>query len=215
MCSTARKHFFAGLLNGNTTRDVRAFATCGVVLAAFPLPLLVLDPQSPVTRPPQAALNIQGTGTIKIVGGPTQSIQANSSLNASSCGQSNCAANLPWESAQIDLSLGGPLPDLQDVSGAVRHVAVRAGKNQKIYVVDRDNMGKYNSARNNIYQEIQGVLAGGEFGMPAYFNSSAYYGAVGDQLKAFPIVAAKLASLPASQSGNTFPVSGDNPQRIG
>lgn len=100
--------FFAGLLNGNTTRDVRAFATCGVVLAASPLPLLVLDPQSPVTRPPQAALNIQGTGTIKIVGGPTQSIQANSSLNASSCGQSNCAANLPWGSAQIDLSQGGP-----------------------------------------------------------------------------------------------------------
>jgi len=100
--------FFAGLLNGSRTRNVRAFATCGVVLAASPLPLLVLDPQSPVTTPPQAALNIQGSGTIKIVGGPTQSIQANSSMNASSCGQSNCAANLPWGSAQIDLTQGGP-----------------------------------------------------------------------------------------------------------
>jgi hypothetical protein len=100
--------FFAGLLNGATSRDVRAFATCGVILAASPLPLLVLDPQNPVTTPPQAALNIQGTGTIKIVGGPTQSIQANSWRNGSSCGQSNCAANLPWGSAKIDLSQGGP-----------------------------------------------------------------------------------------------------------
>ncbi|HZR31864.1 MAG TPA: pilus assembly protein TadG-related protein [Terriglobales bacterium] len=100
--------FFAGLLNGNTTRDVRAFATCGVVLAASPLPLLVLDPHNPVTRPPQAALNVQGTPTIRIVGGPTQSIQVNSDRIASSCGQSNCANNLPWGTAQIDLSQGGP-----------------------------------------------------------------------------------------------------------
>jgi hypothetical protein len=100
--------FFAGLLNGTTSRDVRAFATCGVILAASPLPLLVLDPQNPVTTPAQAALNVQGTPVIRIVGGPTQSIQVNSFRNTSSCGQSNCANNLPWGTAQIDLSQGGP-----------------------------------------------------------------------------------------------------------
>jgi hypothetical protein len=100
--------FFYGLLSGATTRDVTAFSTCGVVLAAAPLPLLVLDPKNPVTTPPQAALNIAGTGTISIVGGPSQSIQVNSYKNASSCGASNCANNLPWGSAQIDLSAGGP-----------------------------------------------------------------------------------------------------------
>jgi hypothetical protein len=100
--------FFAGLLNGTTSRDVRAFATCGVILAASPLPLLVLDPQNPVTTPAQAALNVQGTPVIKIVGGPAQSIQVNSFRNAGSCGQSNCANNLPWGTAQIDLSQGGP-----------------------------------------------------------------------------------------------------------
>ncbi len=100
--------FFAGLLSGTTTRDVRAFATCGLVLAASPLPLLVLDPQNPITTPPQAALNVQGTPLIQIVGGPAQSIQVNSWLIASSCGQANCANNLPWGTASIDLSQGGP-----------------------------------------------------------------------------------------------------------
>jgi hypothetical protein len=93
----------------------------------------------------------------------------------------------------------------------VRHLAVGAGKDKKIYVVDRDNMGKFNSGSNNIYQEIQGVLANGEFGMPAYFNNTVYLGAVADVLKAFPITAARLASAPASQSGNGFQYPGTTP----
>jgi hypothetical protein len=112
-----------------------------------------------------------------------------------------------------DLGSGGALvlPDLKDASGAVRHLAVGAGKDKKIYVVDRDNMGKFNAGSNNVYQEIQGVLANGEFGMPAYFNSTVYYGAVADALKAFPITAARLASGPASQSGNSFVYPGTTP----
>jgi Flp pilus assembly protein TadG len=100
--------FFVGLLSGGRTALVRAFATCGLELATSPIPILVLDPQSPVARPPQSALNIQGNGTIAIVGGPSKSIQVNSAANASSCGQTNCSVNLPWGSAQIDLSLAGP-----------------------------------------------------------------------------------------------------------
>jgi hypothetical protein len=112
-----------------------------------------------------------------------------------------------------DLGSGGALvlPDLKDANGAVRHLAVGAGKDKKIYVVDRDNMGKFNSGSNNIYQEIQGVLANGEFGMPAYFNNTVYLGAVADVLKAFPITAARLASAPASQSGNGFQYPGTTP----
>lgn len=99
---------FTGLLSGNRTQDVRAFASCGVVLAESPIPIIVLDPQSPASTPPQSALNIQGNGIIAIQGGPTKSIQVNSAARASSCGQSNCSINLPWGSAQIDLSKAGP-----------------------------------------------------------------------------------------------------------
>lgn len=112
-----------------------------------------------------------------------------------------------------DLGSGGVLvlPDLTDANGSVRHLAVGAGKDGKIYVVDRDNMGKFNPNRNNIYQEIPGILGAGVFGMPAYFNNTVYYGAVGHRLKAFPISVAKLASTPASQSTTSFPYPGTTP----
>ena len=100
--------FFAGMLTGNKTQTVRAFATCGVTEDAAPIPILVLDPNSPSSNPNQAALNIQGSGTIKIFGGPTRSIQVNSAASSGSCGASNCSLNLPWGSETIDLSQAGP-----------------------------------------------------------------------------------------------------------
>ena len=90
-----------------------------------------------------------------------------------------------------------------------------AGKDGHIYVVNRDAMGKFNAGSNNIYQELTGVLGGGVFSMPAYFNGTLYYGAVGDAIKAFKITNAMLATGPASQTSNTFPLSGSDSQHFG
>ncbi len=103
------------------------------------------------------------------------------------------------------------LPDETDASGTVRHLAVGAGKDENIYVVDRDNLGKFNSNSNNIYQELPKGLNGGEFAMPAYWNNTVYYGAVGDVIRAFPISQAKLATSPSSQSSHSFPYPGATP----
>jgi len=112
-----------------------------------------------------------------------------------------------------DLGSGGALvlPDLKDGSGLVRHLAVGAGKDSNIYLVDRDAMGKFNPGANNIYQEIQGGLSGSVFSMPAYFNNTIYYGAVGDSIKAFAITNAQLAGTPSSQTGNAFGYPGATP----
>ena len=112
-----------------------------------------------------------------------------------------------------DLGSGGALllPDLTDGSGQTRHLAVGAGKDSNIYVVDRDAMGKFNPSKNNIYQEIQSALSGSVFSMPAYFNNAVYYGAVGDNIKAFAISNAQLAGAPASQTGNAFGYPGATP----
>ena len=58
--------------------------------------------------------------------------------------------------ADEDLGSGGALvlPDMTDANGVTRHLAVGAGKDQTIYLVDRDNMGKFNPQADNIYQEI-------------------------------------------------------------
>jgi hypothetical protein len=100
-----------------------------------------------------------------------------------------------------DLGSGGciVLPDLMDNNGQVHHLAVGAGKDTNIYIVNRDNMGKFNPNNDNaIYQEIDGVLPGGVWSSPAYFNNTVYYGDVGDNLKAFAISNAKLSTTPAS-----------------
>src|SRR4029077_7137623 len=75
--------------------------------------------------------------------------------------------------SDLDLGSGGAivLPDLTDGSGNVRHLAVGAGKDGHIYVVNRDAMGKFNSSSNNVYQDMTGVL-GAVFSMPAYFNNT-------------------------------------------
>ena len=115
--------------------------------------------------------------------------------------------------ADQDLGSGGALvlPDLTDSSGTVHHLAVGAGKDSNIYVVNRDSMGKFNAQTNAaLYQEIDGAI-GGVWSMPAYFNNTVYYGAVSDALKAFPIANAKLATTSSVQSANTFTYPGTTP----
>lgn len=113
----------------------------------------------------------------------------------------------------VDLGSGGALvlPDLVDGSGQTWHLAVGAGKDGNLYVVNRDNMGKFNSAANNIYQELNGALPGGVWAMPAYFNNNVFYGSVGSTLKAFSIMNARLSSAPASESSGTFVYPGTTP----
>ena len=104
------------------------------------------------------------------------------------------------------------LPDLLDNNGQVHHLAVGAGKDTNIYVVNRDNMGKWNSSNNNqIYQELRGALPGGVWSSPAYFNNTVYYGDVGDNLKAYTISNALLSTSPTSQTTTSFEYPGTTP----
>lgn len=120
--------FFGGML-GRRRQAIRGVSVCGVAEAAAPIPILVLDPQSPKSNPPQTALNIQGNGAIKIFGGPSRSIQDNSGASSGSCGQSNCSINSPWGSATIDLSQAGPLGTGADIALSGAPSAAMSGFN--------------------------------------------------------------------------------------
>jgi hypothetical protein len=115
--------------------------------------------------------------------------------------------------ADNDFGSGGPvlLPDMADSTGKTRHLAVGSGKDTAIFVIDRDNMGKFNSSKNNAYQQINSQLSGGVWAKPSYFNGVVYYGAVGDSIKAFPVANAKLANSPSSQSRATLGYPGAAP----
>jgi len=115
--------------------------------------------------------------------------------------------------ADEDLGSGGILlpPPLVDSSGKTRNLAIGAGKDTNIYIVDRTNLGKFNPNSNHIYQEIDGALDGGMWAMPAYFNGSVYFGAQGNNLMQFQFSQAKLSTSPTSTSSAVFEYPGSTP----
>ena len=114
--------------------------------------------------------------------------------------------------ADVDLGSGGAmvLPDLINDSGNTLQLAVGAGKDGNIYVVDRTNMGKFHASSNNVYQELPGAVPNGVFGVPAYFNNTVYYCDVNATLKSFNISNGRLSGTPA-QTAASFPYPGALP----
>ena len=112
----------------------------------------------------------------------------------------------------VDLGSGGTLLLSQkDSSGKTWQLAVGAGKDSNLYLVDRTNMGKFKSSANNIYQELPGALPGGVWSMPASSNSNIYYGPVGSPIMAFHFQNAKLQATPIAKTVNAFPYPGATP----
>src|SRR5256886_12319201 len=115
--------------------------------------------------------------------------------------------------ADLDLGSGGALllPDLTDSGGMLRHLMVGAGKDGNLYVVNRDSMGRFSAAGNNIWQQLTGVLGGGVWSTPAWFNGTLYYGPSGASLRAFTAAGARFPASASSQSSASFPYPGTAP----
>src|SRR5271165_576719 len=121
----------------------------------------------------------------------------------------------------LDLGSGGSmiLPDLYDSSNQVHHLAVTAGKEPTMYLLNRDNLGRYSSAGDVIYQEIPGVLgennplgANGVWSAPAYFNGALYFGPQHAFMSRFTFNSnAKLNTVPDSVTSTSFYFPGTNP----
>ncbi len=112
-----------------------------------------------------------------------------------------------------DLGSGGILlvPPMTDSSGTAWKLAVGAGKDGNLYVVNRSSMGKFNANRNGIYQELEGALPGGIWSMPAYFQGRLYFGPVGQPILEFEFKNAKLLTSPVAKSNNAFAYPGATP----
>jgi hypothetical protein len=158
--------------------------------------------------------------TLDANGFPSKSDYGNSILKLTNSGKLSVADyfvqidTISASGADLDLGSGGVLllPDVKDSDGATRHLLVGGGKDQNLYIADRDNLGKFNaggSDNSNLYQELSGV--GNIFSTPAFFNGVLYLGTVGAPLRAFPITNGKLATSPSSQTAISFAYPGTSP----
>jgi hypothetical protein len=78
-----------------------------------------------------------------------------------------------------------------------------AGKQGIIYLVNRDNMGHYNSGSNDVIQTITGS-AKGYYSSPAYFNKAVYYSGQADYVSRYTLSGGKLSTKPVSKSPKTL-----------
>ncbi|MGD0462116.1 MAG: fibronectin type III domain-containing protein [Tepidisphaeraceae bacterium] len=110
-------------------------------------------------------------------------------------------------SADEDLGSGGPLilpasiGSITIGSASAPNLLVGSGKDGTIYLINRNNMGKYNSTTDNIVQEIGGGLGGGgSYDTPSfYYNGTSaiiFYAAKTDNMRAFTIANGLISTTP-------------------
>lgn len=83
-----------------------------------------------------------------------------------------------------DLGSSGPLL-LPDQPGPHRHLLLQPTKGSMIYVIDRDQMGKFRPDGDAIVQRIR--MAGGGYGAMAYWNGHVFFACSDDFLRDYAI----------------------------
>jgi len=109
-------------------------------------------------------------------------------------------------SADSDVGSSGPTL-LPDQPGPHRHLLLQPTKDSTIYVIDRDNMGKYQRDRNALVHMIQ--MPGGGYGAIAYWNGHAFFAASDDNLRDYAVRNGELT--PAHSSATKFANPGATP----
>jgi fibronectin type 3 domain-containing protein len=120
------------------------------------------------------------------------------------------------DSADKDLGSGAPmlLPDSVG-SAAHPHLMIGTGKEGKIYLIDRDNMGKFSPVTDKVVQEL-GSAINGSVDTPAFYNDGTtsriyYVGSYGDVARTFTIANGAIATTPSSVSPDSYGYPGSTP----
>jgi hypothetical protein len=120
---------------------------------------------------------------------------------------------LDLDQNNVDLCAGGVLL-LPDQPGAHPHLLIGSGKNETIYLVDRDNMGHFNAADDshavqtlpNIFPN--GTPEPGNYINPVYFNGNVYFSPVHDNVQMFHLDNGLLSTAPTSRSAELYTMPG-------
>ncbi len=115
----------------------------------------------------------------------------------------------------LDSGSGGVIL-LPDQPGPFPHLLVGAGKLQRAFVINRDQMTSDNQhfdSTNSVENVVQVMpLGGGSFDTPAYFNEKIYYVASKDVIRSYSISNGTLIpDLPDTAGSRTFAFPGATP----
>ena len=103
---------------------------------------------------------------------------------------------------------------LPDQPGAHPRLALMAGKNGTIHVVDRDNMGHYNpSGDTQIVQSLANIFPfgtpePGNYSAAVYFNGRVYFSPVADNVQAFTLTNGLLSTAADPRSPEIYSYPG-------
>lgn len=90
-----------------------------------------------------------------------------------------------YNTSNLDVGSSGLtlLPD--QTKGPVAHLLVQGDKAGNLFLINRDNMGHYNSSNNNQIVQYLAAATPGMWNSPAWWNNNVYTGGSGDYIKAF------------------------------
>ena len=114
----------------------------------------------------------------------------------------------------LDLGAAGPILPSTQSGAAAPSLAVVGGKDGKIYLINRSNMGKFNASTNS---NVETVAIGspeptnGLFATPAALGSRIYFGEVNEPLGLFTFSSGLLSSAPTAQTSHVFLYPGTSP----
>ncbi len=112
-------------------------------------------------------------------------------------------------SKDLDLASGGVIL-LPDQPGAHPHESIDAFKTGQIFNVDRDNMGKFNSTKNNVVQDFVGDGTG-YYSTAAYWNGNVYLLGLSDSLAQFTLSNGLLPTTATHKGPTAFTYPGATP----
>ncbi|HEV2323308.1 MAG TPA: chitobiase/beta-hexosaminidase C-terminal domain-containing protein [Terracidiphilus sp.] len=129
------------------------------------------------------------------------------------------------DGGDLDLGTSGVtlLPDSAGTT-AHPHIIVTCGKNGTIYVLDRDQLGQFNSGGDTkVIQEIYDAVGGTPinpnssnyvancYSGATYWRGQVYFGGISDSIKAFAFTNGLLSTTPASQTQEVYDAPGGFP----
>jgi LysM repeat protein len=111
----------------------------------------------------------------------------------------------------MDQASGGIMLVPTQTTGSYPYLLVQTGKSGIAYLLNRQNLGGYNTAGDKVVQELTGAVGDtGAWSTPAYWNGTVYYWGQVDTLKAFPLVNGLLTG-PTAISSEKYGYPGANP----